>query len=151
MKENIVNIATYKEHKVAYSLKNQLYSKGIESFLSHEESDNTENAGGSYEIRIKVKENDVEEAVKLLIQLGPDFEKNEEKQVVHYRRILVPVDFSQDSVKACLYAIGIAEKMKAEIKLLHVFEEPIEEPSRIKHTGTFEKYYRDELRIVKEE
>ena len=41
--------------------------------------------------------------------------------------------------------------MKAEIKLLHVFKEPVEEPSRIKQTGTFEKYYRDELRIVEEE
>ena len=151
MKENIVVIAAYKDHKVAYSLKNQLYSKGIESFLSHEESDITENIRGSKGIRIKVKESDVEEAVKLLVQLGTDFEKNEEKQVVNYRRILVPVDFSENSVKASLFAIGIAEKMRAEIKLLHVFKDPVEELSRIKQTGTFEKYYRDELRIVEEE
>jgi nucleotide-binding universal stress UspA family protein len=151
MKENIVVIVTYKDHKVAYSLKNQLYSEGIESFLSHVESDIDENNGKGEGIRIKVKENDVEEAVKLLVQLGTDFEKNEEKQVVHYRRILVPVDFSENSVKACLFAIGIAEKMKAEIKLLHVFKDPLEEPKGIKRSGTFEKYYRDELRIVKEE
>jgi len=151
MKENIVVIATYKDHEVAYSLKNQLYSKGIESFLSHEESDIDENIRGREGIKIKVKESDVEEAVKLLVQLGTDFEKNKKKQVVHYRRILVPVDFSENSVKACLFAIGIAEKMRAEIKLLHVFRDPIEEPSRIKQTGTFEKYYRDELRIVEEE
>lgn len=151
MKENIVVIVSYKDHKVAYSLKNQLNSEGIESFLSHVENDIAENTGESEGIRIKVKESDVEKAVKLLVQLGTDFEKNEEKQVVFYRRILVPVDFSENSVKACLFAIGIAEKMKAEIKLLHVFKDPVEEPSMIKKTGTFEKYYRDELRIVEEE
>lgn len=115
------------------------------------ESDIDKNAGEREGIKVKVKERDVEEAVKLLVQLGTDFEKNEEKQVVYYRRILVPVNFSENSVKACLFAIGIAEKLKAEIKLLHVFNEPVEEPSRIKHTGTFEKYYRDELRVVEEE
>jgi len=151
MKENIVNIVTYQSHRVAYSLKNQLYSIGIESFLLHTESDIAEKRGESKEIKIRVKESDVEEAVKLLVQLGTDFEKNEEKRGINYRRILVPVDFSENSVKACLFAIGIAEKMKAEIKLLHVFKEPVEEPSRIKQTGTFEKYYRDELRIVEEE
>ena len=151
MKENIVVIVTYKDHKVAYSLKNQLNSKGIESFLSHVESDIAKNAGETGGIRIKVKESDVEEAVKLLVQLGADFEKNKEKQVVFYRKILVPVDFSENSVKACLYAIGIAEKMKAEIKLLHVFKEPVEESSGIKRTGTFEKYYRNELRVAEEE
>lgn len=151
MKESIVDIVSYKDNKVAYSLKNQLLSKGIESFLSHADSSVSEDISDREGIKVKVKEGDVEEAVRLLINLGPDFEKNEKKQVVNFRRILVPVDFSQNSLKACQAAISIAEKMKAEIRLLHVYEEPVVDSSRIKHTGTFEKYYRDRLRIAEDE
>jgi len=41
------------------------------------------------------------------------------------RRILVPVDFSDHSENACLYAINLACKAQAEIKLLHVYYAPI--------------------------
>ncbi|HRW62140.1 MAG TPA: universal stress protein, partial [Bacteroidales bacterium] len=41
------------------------------------------------------------------------------------QRILVPIDFSDYSVNACRYAIGLAEKLTAEIKLMHVYYNPV--------------------------
>jgi nucleotide-binding universal stress UspA family protein len=41
------------------------------------------------------------------------------------KTLLVPVDFSKNSKTAVEFAIGIAEKMKSSIILLHVFETPI--------------------------
>jgi len=47
------------------------------------------------------------------------------KSLRSVRKILVPVDFSEASLRACNYAIGLAGKLKAEIKLLHVYYNPI--------------------------
>ena len=44
------------------------------------------------------------------------------------RRILVPIDFSRQSTKALRYALSLASKFGAEVRLLHVVD-PGEEPS----------------------
>ena len=49
-------------------------------------------------------------------------EMDEDRSV---QRILVPIDFSDYSVNACRYAIGLAEKLNAEIKLMHVYYNPV--------------------------
>ena len=38
------------------------------------------------------------------------------------RRILVPIDFSRPSIKALRYALGLAAKFDAEVRLLHVVD-----------------------------
>ncbi len=43
------------------------------------------------------------------------------KQLRKVRRILVPIDFSERSIKAAHYALELARTLKAEIKLLHVW------------------------------
>lgn len=43
------------------------------------------------------------------------------KQLRRVRRILVPIDFSERSIKAAHYALELARTLKAEIKLLHVW------------------------------
>ena len=49
----------------------------------------------------------------------------EKKDIKSIRRILVPVDFSQYSKNACHYALNLAHKLKADIKILHVYYAPI--------------------------
>lgn len=41
------------------------------------------------------------------------------------RKILVPTDFSQNSLRALDYAVGLAERYAAEIVVVHVLELPI--------------------------
>ncbi len=50
------------------------------------------------------------------------------KKTLQLRRILVPVDFSRQSVKALRYALSLAAKFRAEVRLLHVVD-PEREPS----------------------
>ena len=44
---------------------------------------------------------------------------------IHLKRILVPVDFSEDSGKALHYAVSFAKQFSAEILLLHVAQPPV--------------------------
>jgi nucleotide-binding universal stress UspA family protein len=43
---------------------------------------------------------------------------------VHFRRILCPVDFSESSLDAVMYALDMAEEADARLTLLHVVEGP---------------------------
>jgi universal stress protein A len=43
-------------------------------------------------------------------------------QILHLNKILVPIDFSDTSQKACQYALRFAEQFGCEIVLLHVVE-----------------------------
>ncbi|PYJ71850.1 MAG: hypothetical protein DME75_06725 [Verrucomicrobia bacterium] len=43
-------------------------------------------------------------------------------QILHLKRVLVPVDFSKTSTKAFQYALRVAEQFGSEIILLHVLE-----------------------------
>jgi len=47
------------------------------------------------------------------------------KKIKSIRRILVPVDFSETSFNACSFALGLAQELKAEIKLLYSYFNPI--------------------------
>ena len=57
---------------------------------------------------------------------GP--EKKRSSKGLQLRRILVPIDFSRQSTKALRYALSLASKFDAEVRLLHVID-PGEEPS----------------------
>ena len=43
-------------------------------------------------------------------------------QILHLKKILVPIDFSDPSKKAFQYALRLAEQFDSEIVLLHVIE-----------------------------
>lgn len=47
---------------------------------------------------------------------------------MNIQKILVPVDFSEHSEKACVWAVGMAEKWRARILLLHVVPRPTYPP-----------------------
>jgi len=40
-----------------------------------------------------------------------------------FKRILVPIDYSEDSEKAAMYAISLAEKLDSYVYILHVLDE----------------------------
>jgi nucleotide-binding universal stress UspA family protein len=78
--------------------------------------------------RIKVREKDRKIAIHLLDEFRKTFGIKEFEQDIfsmEIERILVPVDFSEYSRNACLYAIGIAEKLGAEVLLLHAYYFPV--------------------------
>ncbi len=121
--KTLVTIATYKKASTAYFLKENLEYKDIDCFfaftsISLQDSD---------EVQIQVKGEDVERAVRIMMEIkdkyGQDIESLE--SVRHVRKIIVPTDFSSRSEEACYYAVHLAQKLQAEIKIVHVYEKPI--------------------------
>lgn len=79
-------------------------------------------------MRIKVKEKDRKQAIRILEQFSNTYGIKECGQDIfsqEIERILVPVDFSEYSKNACQYAIGLAQKLSAEIMLVHAYYFPI--------------------------
>lgn len=136
----LVTIATYEQSKTAYFLKEKLESEGLDCFFAIANNDQ----GEWDEVRIQVQEDDVEAAIKVMLHIkeefGTEIEKIEPGQIP--KRIIVPTDFSKGSEYACYYAIHLAQKINAEIKLLHVFENPAAGLT-IKESSTFVEYLRD--------
>lgn len=124
LEEKIVTIARFPNNR-ALLLQSRLQGEGIDCFLSHQ---NLLQAAVSQGVEIKVRESDVEKAVRLIEMYKQDAGEEKEKSISKLksiRRILVPVDFSDASDKALQLALEIADLLKAEIRILHVYYNPV--------------------------
>lgn len=124
MENRFITIATLKNTD-AELLKKQLAEKHMDCQLSKAKAVKANELDG---YRIKVREKDRKRAIHILETFskaygietieGDTFSKEIE-------RILVPVDFSENSKNACQYALGIAEKLEAEVMLMHSYFFPV--------------------------
>ncbi len=128
-------------------VKDKLEEHGIEVFFTNEGM----TLGDTYnpdEVLLKVKAYQSEKAVARLIQLQKDYDLDKVKDDVSFakfKKILVPVKLSEDCNEVCKYAIGLAKKQHAEIKILYVYPDPsIDVPER--HSASWEKYVKMELK-----
>jgi nucleotide-binding universal stress UspA family protein len=122
--EKVVTIARFSNSR-ALLLQSLLQAENIESFLSHQ---NLLQAAVSSGVEIKVRSSDVDRALRVIEQAKQDFGPQKEwalKSLKSVRKILVPIDFSEASSKASLFALDIADKLKAEIRLVHVYYNPV--------------------------
>jgi len=138
----LVTIATFKQANTAYFLKEKLEKEKIECFFTKRRS--TEGPWG--EVSVQVRDFAVEKAIKIMLgireEYGKDIDQIEPANLT--RKILVPTDFSVGSEYACQYAIHLAKRIKGEIKLLHVFENPVINLG-IKETATYQDYLQTSL------
>jgi len=119
MEDKLIVIATESNSK-ALVLKSYLEANGVECFLRNV---NVLQGAVAEGVKVLIRESDAERALKLLSELHHDEEiKRVDQQL---RKILVPVDFSEPSHNAARYAVMLASKYKAQIKLLHVFNSPV--------------------------
>ncbi len=121
MEESLVTLAT-DHYTAAEVLKARLESAGIECFLSNVHLIQGAAPEG---VKIKIRASDVEKALRLMQAWKTEQEFADRLNPKAVRRILVPVDFSDYSRNACMYALSLANKIKAEIKILHVYYAPI--------------------------
>ena len=122
--DNLVTLAilTYTKAQI---LQNVLQTEGVEAIiLNINQITPTINAA----VRVKIKESDLpkaleitEKAAWLTEEILDEKAEHEEKQ----NTILLPVDFSEYSMKACEFGFNIAKSMNAELVLLHVYFTPI--------------------------
>jgi nucleotide-binding universal stress UspA family protein len=133
----LVTLATYKHSKSAYFLKEKLENENVDCFLAF----TSRSQKKSEEVQVQVKTEDVEHSIRIMMEIkdkyGKDIESLEPEQ--HIRKIVVPTDFSEGSEIACHFAAHLAHKIQAEIKLLHVYENPIGDV-HVKESATFEAF-----------
>lgn len=144
---SLVNIARYEQPDTAYFLKEELEKENISCFF-----DISCDSKGDWEIiRIQVDKDDVEESIRIMMAVREKYGMEIEKIRVQVRprKIIVPTDFSKGSEYACQYAILLAQKIKAEIKLLHVYEYPVSEMG-MKETAAYMTYMQSAIKEVEE-
>ncbi len=125
MEDRLVTIAIH-NYSRAEILRTRLEAEGIECYLKNVNLIHSSISGG---VKVRVNSSDLEKALRIVEKVSEQFRQEEkeyeEQEFQNVQKILVPIDFSDYSINACRYAIGLAEKLNAEIKLLHVYYNPI--------------------------
>ncbi|WP_418986700.1 universal stress protein, partial [Bacteroides heparinolyticus] len=125
MEEKLVTLAilTYVKAQI---LKNVLENEGIETYIHNVNQIQPVVSSG---VRVRIKESDLPHALRITESSSwlseevvggktPKIEKNNNK-------VLIPVDFSGYSLKACEFGFNLAQNIDAEAVLLHVYFTPI--------------------------
>ena len=122
MEEKLITIVVLPYSK-AHILKMRLAEEKIESDLEYI---NLIEGATSSTVRVKILEKDIAQALPVLEELlgvkpflaEPEPDKKE-------RHILVPVDFSVHSEKACKMAVNIASRMHVKLVFMHCYINPL--------------------------
>lgn len=124
MEDKLFTVAIH-NYSRAQLLKGRLNAEGIECYLKNVNLVHSAVPGG---VKVKVNGKDLEKALRIIEKVSEEYREEDSEQSdipKRVQRILVPVDFSHYSKNACKYAIGLASKLDAEIKLLHVYYNPV--------------------------
>lgn len=153
MEDKLVTLAIHTNEK-AQILKQVLESENIEVHINDVDINNPGVAPG---VRIRIKESDLPKALNV-VESRHLFSYDEEET---YRtddgrkRILVPVDFSDYSMKACRIAFNLARDLDAKVKILHVYFNPyyptaLPMAEAFAYQGKEEKEFQNIIERVKE-
>ncbi|MCK5170690.1 MAG: universal stress protein [Bacteroidales bacterium] len=125
MEDKLITIAIH-NYARAEILRTRLEAEGVECYLKNINLIHSVIAGG---VKVRVSSRNLEKALRIVEKVSEQFREEYQKEMDisprNIQRILVPIDFSDYSVNACRYAIGLAEKLNAEIKLMHVYYNPV--------------------------
>lgn len=121
-------VLTYSKAQI---LKSVLESEGIESYIHNVNLIQPVISSG---VRVRIKESDLPRALKIIESsswLSAEVldEKSADSKSEEVPKVLVPVDFSNYSLKACDFGFDVASRMHAEVVLLHVHFTPIYIPT----------------------
>ena len=147
--EKLVTLAilTYSKAQI---LKNVLENEGIEAYIHNVNLIQPVISSG---VRIRIKESDLPRALSIIESsawLAEDIVKEHVKDTDKERKkpiILVPVDFSANSLKACKFGLNFAAQIKVEVVLMHVYFSPVYMPSLQYATEGYGMPYEAELGI----
>ncbi len=122
MDTNLVVIATY-NYSRALLLRGRLESEGIECYLANINLVNPDISSG---VKVMIKKEDVAAVTRIIKSISKEYGEEADLKPMLYKihRILVPVDFSDSSLNACDYALALASRLSAEIKLVHAYYDP---------------------------
>ena len=122
MEDKLVTLAIHTFEK-AQMLKMILESEGIEVYIHNVNQIQPVISAG---VRVRIKESDLPHALRIIEDSKwLESPAEAEKEIADKgKRILVPVDFSDYSLKACEIAIHYAAKVDAEVMIMHAYFSP---------------------------
>ena len=137
MEDKLVTLAilTYSKAQILQSV---LENEGIESYIHNVNQIQPVVSAG---VRVRIKESDLPQALKIIESsswLSEEILHEEPPKPSGKPHLLIPVDFSDYSLKACDFGFPLAAKMQAEVVLLHVHFSPIYMPSLQYATDNFD-------------
>ena len=125
MEDKLVTLAilTYTKAQI---LKSVLENEGIETYIQNVNQIQPVVSAG---VRLRIKESDLPRALKITessVWLAEDIVGDKSPEInVENKKILIPVDFSGYSMKACEFGFNLAKTYKTEVVLLHVYFTPV--------------------------
>ena len=123
MEEKLVTIAIHTFGR-AQILKTLLEREGIEVYIQNVDPLQIAMSAG---VRVRINDKDLPRALKVIEEMNQALAEFDETETPFEKKakILVPIDFSLHSQKACELAFQLAVTMKAEIAILHTYFSPI--------------------------
>lgn len=121
MEEKLVTLAIHTFEK-AQILKTILETEGIEVYIHNVNQIQPVVSAG---VRVRIKESDLPHALRIIEDskwLNEDVE--EETATPQAKKVLIPVDFSDYSLKACELGINYAYHAGAEVMIMHAYFSP---------------------------
>lgn len=128
MEDKLVTLAilTYAKAQI---LKNMLENEEIETYIHNINLIQPVIASG---VRVRIKESDLPHALQIIESsswLAEDVVKGKEGDKKDKNIVLIPIDFSEYSLKACQFGFSFAKSIHSEVVLLHVYFSPIYVPT----------------------
>lgn len=142
MSDKLVTLAIHTSAK-ADVLKSVLEEEDVHVVLEQVDDHDVSSLKG---VRVKIKSQDLPRALNIVENHNlfsysePETYKTDDGR----RRILVPVDFSEYSLKACQIAFNLAKEVNAKVKIIHVYFNPYY-PTALPMAEAFAYQAKDEL------
>lgn len=123
MEDKLVTLAIYTFEK-AQILKTILEAEGIEVYIHNVNLIQPVISSG---VRVRIKESDLPKALSIIesTQWLKEDVKEAKEATKREKKILIPLDFSDYSLKACYFGFNYAHSIHAEVILLHTFFTPL--------------------------
>lgn len=136
MEDKLITLAilTYSKAQILQSV---LENEGIESYIHNMNLIQPVISSG---VRVRIKESDLPQALKIIESsswLSSEILHEESPASPKASHVLIPIDFSPYSLKACDFGFRVAAKMHVDVVLLHVHFTPIYIPSLQYSTDNF--------------
>ncbi|MBP3517149.1 MAG: universal stress protein [Parabacteroides sp.] len=122
MEDKLITLAIHTFEK-AQILKTMLETEGIEVYIHNVNQIQPVVSAG---VRVRIKESDLPHALRI-IEDSRWFSEDAgqaDKAGPQAKKILIPIDFSDYSIKACELGINYAHKVGAEVMLMHAYFSP---------------------------
>ncbi len=123
MEDKLITLAIHTFEK-AQILKTMLETEGIEVYIHNVNQIQPVVSAG---VRVRIKESDLPHALRIIEDSKCLEEPREEarpKEISDTKKVLIPIDFSDYSIKACELGINYADKVGAEVMIMHAYFSP---------------------------